>query len=244
MRGIKAVYYREMSNFGKRWLKVFSASVIHPALFLLAFGYGIGRNAQVNGTPYVKFLIPGLLAISSMNQAYGISLDVHICRYYYKLFEEYLLAPISRWEIVAGEVLYGITKGIIPATILLLYSFAAGLGYRLSPEFFIFFLLHLICFSLLGFIIAMVVKSHADQAAFSTFVMTPMLFLSDTFYPIEKMPALIKPLGYIFPLTYSTKLIRSSLLGGKIVMWHILVLLIITAALFAAAVFVAKRAEA
>jgi ABC-2 type transport system permease protein len=119
LRGIRAVYYREITNFGKRWLKVFSASVVYPALFLLAFGYGIGMNAQVNGVCYIKFLIPGLLTMSSMNQAYGISLEVHISRYYYRLFEEYLLAPIGRWEIVVGEVLYGITKGIIPAAILL-----------------------------------------------------------------------------------------------------------------------------
>lgn len=132
---------------------------------------------------------------------------MHISRYYYRLFEEYLLAPIGRWEIVVGEVLYGITKGIIPASVLLGYAVVAGLGFRIDYWFLLFFMLHLVCFALLGFIVAMVVTSHADQAAFSTFVITPMLFLSDTFYPIDKMPFFVRPLGYIFPLTYSTKLI-------------------------------------
>ncbi len=244
MRGIRAVYYREISNFLQRWLKVFSASVIYPALFLLAFGYGIGRHAEVGGVSYIKFLIPGLLTMSSMNQAYGISLEVHISRYYYRVFEEYLLAPIGRWEIVVGEILYGVTKGVIPASVLLTYSLLAGLGYRIGVSFLLFFLLHLICFSLLGFIVAMVVTSHSDQAAFSTFVITPMLFLSDTFYPIDKMPAFVRPIGYLFPLTYSTKLIRASLLGEEVSLFYGVLLALITVVLFLLALYVARRAEA
>ena len=244
MRGIRAVYYREISNFLQRWLKVFSASIIYPALFLLAFGYGIGRNAEVGGVSYIKFLIPGLLTMSSMNQAYGISLEVHISRYYYRVFEEYLLAPIGRWEIVVGEILYGVTKGVIPASVLLTYSLLAGLGYRIGVSFLLFFLLHLICFSLLGFIVAMVVTSHSDQAAFSTFVITPMLFLSDTFYPIDKMPAFVRPIGYLFPLTYSTKLIRASLLGEEVSLFYGVLLALITVVLFLLALYVARRAEA
>jgi ABC-2 type transport system permease protein len=120
----------------------------------------------------------------------------------------------------------------------------AGLGYRIDCWFLFFFLLHLICFALLGFIVAMVVTSHADQAAFSTFVITPMIFLSDTFYPIDKMPFFVRPLGYIFPLTYSTKLIRATLLGKPFELINAFVLLIITVVLFVVALWVARRAEA
>ena len=243
MKGVVAVYYREIVNFKNRWIKVWSASIIYPALFLLAFGYGIGRSVQIDGVNYVKFLIPGLIAISSMNQAYGVSLEVHISRYYYKLFDEYLIAPISRWEIVAGEILYGITKGAVPVSVLLAYAIFTKMGYNINFSFFVYLLLHLCCFSLLGFIIAMVVKSHADQAAFSTFVMTPMLFLSDTFYPIDRMPIFIRPLGYVFPLTYSTKLIRGSLLGMRTPWFYKDILIFITLVLFTFAFIVAKKAE-
>ncbi len=243
MKGVLAVYYREIVNFKNRWLKVWSASIIYPILFLLAFGYGIGREAKVAGVGYVRFLIPGLIAISSMNQAYGVSLEVHISRYYYRLFDEYLIAPIARWEIVVGEMLYGITKGLVPTAVLLGYSLVSKLGYNVTPSFFMFLLLHLCCFSLLGFIVAMVVRSHADQAAFSTFVMTPMLFLSDTFYPIEKMPFFVRPLGYISPLTYSTKLIRASLLGYEVSKAYSVMLVVITLLLFWGALWVARRAE-
>ncbi len=245
MNGIRAVYYREITNFSKRWLKVWSASIIYPVLFLLAFGYGIGKGARVGGVEYVRFLIPGLLTMSSMNQAYGISLEVHIERYYYRIFDEYLLAPIGRWEIVVAEVLYGITKGLIPTAFLLAYSWVARLGYHVDLRFAFYLLLHLCCFSLLGFIVAMVVRSHADQAAFSTFVITPMIFLSDTFYPVDKMPFFVKPLAYVFPLTYSTRLIRGSLLGKKelLTFANQIVLVGLTCLLFAVAVAVARRAE-
>ncbi len=228
-----------------RFLKVMLSSVIYPALFLLAFGYGLGRNAKVGNLDYVVFLIPGLITMSSMNQAYGISLEVHISRYYFKIFEEYLLAPINRWEIVVGELLYGIFKGLIPAFFITLYALVSGIGIRLNLVFAVCLFLHLICFSLIGYVIAMLVKSHADQAAFSSFVMVPMIFLSDTFYPIEKMPALAKYIGYLFPLTYSTKLIRGALLGidSMVTFRNFAFLFSITLFLFVVAIWVTQRAE-
>ncbi len=228
-----------------RLFKMMLSSVVYPALFLLAFGYGLGKNTKVGNLDYVVFLLPGLITMSSMNQAYGISLEVHISRYYFKIFEEYLLSPIKRWEIVVGELLYGVFKGLVPAFFITLYAFVSGIGIKINILFVICLFLHLICFSLIGYVIAMVVKSHADQAAFSSFVMVPMIFLSDTFYPIEKMPALAKYIGYLFPLTYSTKLIRGSLLGinSLITFKNFALLFFITFTLFVVAIWVTQKAE-
>ncbi len=246
MIGAWAVFYRELMFYRRRGVRTVLAAVIHPALFLLAFGYGIGRGARVNGMDYLLFLLPGLITMSSMNQSYGISLEVHISRYYFKVFEEYLLAPMGRWEIVVGEVLYGICKGMIPVLFLLGYAALAGIGLTITPMFLFCLLLHLLAFSLLGFIVAMAVESHADQSAFSTFVMVPMIFLSDTFYPIEKMPLLAKYLGYLFPLTYSTKLIRGTLLPSSgLFSWGYLILMMgITVLLMVISVVMVERAEA
>ncbi len=246
MKGVWAVFYRELMFYRRRGVRTVLAAIIHPGLFLLAFGYGIGRGASVNGMSYLTFLLPGLITMSSMNQSYGISLEVHISRYYFKVFEEYLMAPIGRWEILAGEVLYGISKGMLPVIFLLGYSAIAGIGLKITPIFLFCLLIHLLAFALLGFIIAMAVESHADQSAFSTFVMVPMIFLSDTFYPIDKMPLLAKYLGYLSPLTYSTKLIRGTLLPGSgLFSFKYLVLMVgITLCLMAASLVMIERAEA
>jgi len=246
VRGVWAVFYRELMFYRRRGIRTVLSAIIHPGLFLLAFGYGIGKGATVNGMNYLAFLLPGLITMSSMNQAYGISLEVHISRYYFKVFEEYLIAPIGRWEIVAGEVLYGICKGLIPVIFLLGYAAVAGIGLTITPIFLVCLAIHLLAFALLGFIVAMAVESHADQAAFSTFVMVPMIFLSDTFYPIDKMPLLAKYLGYLFPLTYSTKLIRGTLLpsSGLFSLRYLVFMVVITLVLIVASLIMVERAEA
>lgn len=219
MNGVKGVLYRETQVLRSRIWKVLASSAVSPFLFLVAFGYGIGRFASVDGVNYLTFLIPGLVAMSSLNQSYGISGEINISRFYFKVFDEYLLAPVSRWEIVSGEVLYGVIKGLIPVVIILAYGFIAGAGLKMSLLFIPVMLVHLIVFSLLGIIVALVVKNHGDQMSVNTFVITPMIFLSGTFYPVDKMPFLAGVLAHISPMTYSTKLIRCSLIGTECDIW-------------------------
>lgn len=229
----------------KRIFKTLLASSLSPLLFLLAFGYGVGRGADVNGVGYVAFLIPGLVAMSSMNQSYGISTEINISRFYFKIFDEYLLAPIPRWQIVAGEMLYGVTKGVLPVLIILLYGIIAGVKFHVSFMFIPAIILHLLIFSLLGLIVALHVKNHGDQFAVNTFVITPMVFLSGTFYPVEQMPAVIKYIASIFPLTYSTQLIRQSLIGGEInIFFNTAILCVIFMVLYFTAYYTVRRVEA
>ncbi|HEY5674412.1 MAG TPA: ABC transporter permease [Malonomonas sp.] len=214
LHGVRAIYLRETLILRRKLIKTLLASAVSPALFLLAFGYGVGRGAQVGGVDYLAFLLPGLLTMSSMNQAYGIATEINISRFYFKVFEEYLLAPLQRWQIIVGETCYGITKGLIPVFIIGIYSLLCGVSLRFGLPFLLALLLHLAIFALLGFIAAMIVKSHSDQATINAFLMTPMMFLSGTFFPVEQMPLAIRIVASIFPLTYSTQLIRATLTPG------------------------------
>jgi len=214
LHGVRAIYLRETLILRRKLVKTLMASAISPALFLLAFGYGVGRGAQIDGIDYLAFLLPGLLTMSSMNQAYGIATEINISRFYFKVFEEYLLAPLQRWQIIVGETCYGITKGLIPVAIIGIYSLFCGVSLRFGLPFLLALLLHLAVFALLGFIAAMLVKSHSDQATINAFLITPMMFLSGTFFPVEQMPLAIRVVASIFPLTYSTQLIRATLTPG------------------------------
>lgn len=238
LHGARAIYLREILILRRKLVKTLLASAVSPALFLLAFGYGVGRGAQVGGVDYLTFLLPGLLTMSSMNQAYSIATEINISRFYFKVFEEYLLAPLQRWQIIVGETCYGVTKGFIPVLIIGIYSLFCGVSLRFGLPFLLALLLHLAIFALLGFIAAMIVKSHSDQATINAFLITPMMFLSGTFFPVEQMPLAIRVVASIFPLTYSTQLIRASLTPGAEVNFALFgVLLVILAALF----FIAKR---
>jgi ABC-type multidrug transport system permease subunit len=210
--GARGIYLRETLILRRKLIKTLLASAVSPALFLIAFGYGVGRGTSVGNQDYLSFLLPGLLTMASMNQSYAIATEINISRFYFKVFEEYLLAPFGRWQIVLGEMGYGITRGLIPTAIIALYSLFCGVALHFGPAFFLALLLHLAIFSLLGILAAMIVRSHADQATVNAFLITPMMFLSGTFFPLEKMPFAIKAVASLFPLTYSTRLIRATLL--------------------------------
>jgi len=210
--GARGIFWREVLILRRKLIKTLLASAVSPALFLLAFGFGVGRGASVGGHDYLSFLLPGLLTMASMNQSYGIATEINISRFYFKVFEEYLIAPFSRWQIVLGEMGYGIVRGLIPVAIIAIYSLLCGVSLHFGLGFFLALLLHLAIFSLLGVLAAMLVRSHADQATVNAFLITPMMFLSGTFFPVDQMPLAIKAVASLFPLTYSTRLIRSTLL--------------------------------
>ena len=242
--GVKGVYYRELMVLRSRWIKTVLASSISPMLFLIAFGYGLGRYTSVNNVNYMAFLIPGLIAMSSMNQSYGVSTEINISRFYFKVFDEFLLAPVKRWEIIVGEIFYGITKGLIPVVIIFFYGILVKAGVKITPLFVAAILIHLIIFSLIGFIVALIVKNHGDQVSVNTFVMTPMIFLSGTFYPVEKMPVIVQLIASVFPLTYSVKLIRYSLIGGdENVVKLVFILFLIMSVLYFIALQIVKKVE-
>ncbi len=120
--GVVGIYYRECTVLKKKIVRVILAAAVPPFLYLMAFGYGVGKGTTVEGIEYLTFLLPGLLAMSSMNHSYNIASEINISRFYLKIFEEYLLSPNQRWQIVAGEVAYGVTKGMIPVAIVAIYS--------------------------------------------------------------------------------------------------------------------------
>ena len=242
--GIRGIYLRETLILRKKLVKTVLASAVSPALFLLAFGYGVGRGAQVNGHDYLIFLLPGLLTMSSMNQSYGIATEINISRFYFKVFEEYLLAPLRRWEIVVAEMLYGMTKGLIPVVIIFIYSMLCGVQFSFNPLFIVALLLHLAIFALLGLITALLVRSHSDQATMNAFLITPMMFLSGTFFPVEQMPVFIRAVAALSPLTYSTQLIRATLIPPMPVNgWLFPVLLAMLLVLFVVARRVVNRVQ-
>ena len=242
--GVVGVYYRECTILKKNIIRVVLAAAVPPFLYLMAFGYGVGKGASVHGYDYLTFLLPGLLAMSSMNYSYNIVTEINVSRFYLKIFEEYLLAPNQRWQIVLGEVLYGMTKGMIPVVLIIFYSLDCGINLNFSLLFILALLFHLMAFSLLGLIVALKIKSHRDRTTMNSFLITPMMFLSGTFFPVDQMPSFIQAVASISPLTYSADLIRSALLTGKAFSFSSLgILIVINVVLIIIATRIVQRVE-
>ena len=243
MKGFLAVYLREILILRTRLGKVLLSFSVNPLLYLFAFGIGLGRGIEVEGVSYLEFLVPGLISATSMLQAFAINIELNVARFYLKVFEEFQSAPISKVAYALGEIFFGITRAFMSIFIILLISYFSGIKLNLALEFFLFLFLNAFIFASLGLASAMLIKSHGDQTLLTNFIITPMMFLGGTFFPVEKAPSLIRPLLEILPLTIVSKNVRSIALFSNYDPMSLLILIGLALLSFSLAYFAVKRAK-
>lgn len=221
--------------------KFFSSRLVGPLLYLVAFGWGLGRSIQVDGGNYLEFIVPGIIALGAMNTSFNaVGVNLNISRLYYKTLDEYLIAPISAAAFVSGKVLAGSVRGLIDALVILALAFLFGAHLAVGGWFFLVVLLTCFVFSALGVVAAMVVNSHEDMANFSTFVILPMSFLCGTFFLPDRLPKVFGFIIEVLPLTHASYLLRSLASGQGIIPLSLAVLAFYAVILFAVGVAVVR----
>jgi Nod factor-specific ABC transporter NodJ protein len=214
MDGLSAVYFREMLLLKRRLFRVLLGMSVSPVLYVIAFGYAMGPGLQVGGRSYIEFLIPGLVAMSSMNQAFGVATEINVSRFYLHIFEEFQAAPLTNFSYVAGEVLAGMTRAGLSCLIIVGVGVVFGVVLHFGPLFWLAAALNSFVFASLAVLSAMVVKSHADQALLSNFVITPIAFLGGTFFPLDRLPDWAQHILVVVPLTHACNAIRAEAFGN------------------------------
>jgi ABC-type multidrug transport system permease subunit len=229
------VFLREMLLFKHKLLRVgylFSAMVA-PIIYLVTFGLGLGRHISMQNGSYIAFLLPGLVAMTSMNNSYTwVASALNLNRLYFKTFQVLVQAPLSSASILIGEILAGMTKGLFASVLILAVGFVADRTFAITPIFVGALLLNCFLFACMGVIVGMKAKSHEDTSTYSNFFIMPMAFLSGTFFRVDMMPPFLKAVIYVLPLTHTNILIRKSSMDP--VAWmSLMVLLIYSAGCFA-----------
>ena len=207
------VFLKEFLHFRRKLLKLgylFSAMVV-PIIYLIAFGFGLGGRVRIGDVDYLTFLIPGLVAMSSMTNSYTwVASTLNLNRLYFKTFQIFVQAPIHSSAIMTGEVLAGMVKGLFASVLIIVVGFIAAPHFALTWPFVVALVLNCFLFANLGVIIGMRTKSHEDTATYSNFLIMPMAFFCGTFFPVDRIPAAIKGVIYILPLTHTSILIRKA----------------------------------
>ena len=212
------VWRRNVDVFLKTIKVNFLPSLLEPILYLLAFGFGLGGFVQnINGQPYIYFLAPALVAIAIMNGSFFECTFASFVRMYFqKTFDAIVATPISVEEVVAGELLWGATRSTINATIVL--GVIAIFGLITSP---LFLLVPVIAFfgGLMFGAIAMCFTAVAPNIDFfnypSFLFLTPMLFLSGTFFPLTSLPSGVQIAAMaILPLTHVVNVCRGAIVSS------------------------------
>lgn len=215
MEALLAVYLREMLLLKRRFRRIAAGMSVSPVLYIVAFGYAMGPDIRIDGHSYREFLIPGLVAMSSMNQAFGVATDINIARFYLHIFEEFQAAPLTNFAYVLGEVLAGMTRALLSVVIIISVGACFGIVLHYGPLFWLAVLLNSFVFAALAVLSAMIVKSHADQAALSNFIITPIAFLGGTFFPLDRLPDWAQHLLTVIPLTHASTAIRTEAFAGS-----------------------------
>jgi len=206
------IFLREILIFERRLLRLgyVVSAFLMPLLYLLAFGLGLGRQVNIAGGSYLNYLLPGLIAMSSMINAYTwVANGLTMGRVYFQTFQVYVQAPVSAAAIVWGQVAAGIVRGLLSSLILLILGVVIGSGLNLNLMFLLALTVNCLLFAALGVVVGMRSKTHEDTANFSNFFIMPMAFFSGTFFPIHQMPWVLQIIVTCLPLTHTNYLLRS-----------------------------------
>ena len=214
-RGLWTLYVREV----KRFLKVFMQTVAAPvvttllflAIFLLAMG---GQQRSVHEVPFLEFLAPGLIMMAMVQNAFANTTSSLMIAKFQGSIVDLLMPPLSPIELTLGLALGGVTRGLVVGVVVAAAMAVVVPIHIVSPALAIF---HAVAASLLLSVLGIIGAIWADKfdhiAAVTNFVVTPLSFLSGTFYSIHQLPHTWQIVALFNPFFYMIDGFRYAFIG-------------------------------
>lgn len=211
------------------------SNIGEPILYLMAMGYGIGKFIpEMGGMSYVEFIAPGLLIAGVMYSAvFECTFGSFTRMTHQRTYDSILSTPLSVEDLVAGEILWGMTKSVISAMAVLLVMTLLGIY---KPGLSFFPLVALVCVS--GFLFASLAMLFSAMAPdyqffnyFFTLLVTPMFIFSGVFFPLNEYGSVVINIANILPTTHSVNISRSLFYGGDDISIYAVLYLVILSAL-------------
>lgn len=232
------------------WMKHYKASIIgnfgEPLLYLIAFGYGFGSLVtNIGGLSYIQFLAPGMLAVTAMNGAsYEATFGSYTRMVPQKTYDAIVVTPVNIDEVIAGDILWAATKGVINSLIMMVVM----LILNLMPSFWgilsvVTIFITSFLFSSLSMVVTTMAPSYEFFSYYFTLIISPMFLLSGVFFPIETLPPLVQKIAWFMPLTHAVDSCRNLILGepNNFVILENIILLLVSVPIFIIAINKAKQ---
>jgi lipooligosaccharide transport system permease protein len=209
------VFLRNLLVWKKLALPSLVGNIAEPLMWLVAFGYGMGAlvgQVRVDGTqvPYILFLASGSICMSAMNAASFEALYSAFSRMHVqKTWDGIMNAPIDLDDILLAEMLWAAFKSLFTVTAILGVMLALGISH--SPKLLLAWPILLgvgITFSCLALIFNALAKGYDFFTYYFTLFLTPMMFLSGIFFPLEQLPPVVRSISGWLPLTNAVALVR------------------------------------
>ncbi len=213
--GLRTLFAKEL----RRFLRVPGQTLLSPlvttTLYFVVFGWSLGsRLRAIEGVPYARFIVPGLVTLGVVSNAY---LNTASSLFVMKLqgtIIDILVSPLSYGEILAAFIGAATVRGLLVGGVMWLVA-AAFSGFSLAHPLFALLLLVLaaMAFAALGLMTAIWAGSFEQVNFFPTFIITPLTFLGGVFYSASMLPGGLRHFTLMNPIFYLVDGVRWGMLG-------------------------------
>ena len=203
MTGFRTLLYKEVLRFWKVSFQTVAAPVLSALLYLLIFSHVLDAHVQVNGVPYAAFLIPGLVMMSLVQNAFANSSSSLIQSKITGSVVFVLLPPISYGEFFLAYVVAAVLRGLMVGLgVLLVTAWFAPLTFVAPLWILIFALLGGGILGAFGMIAGIWADKFDQLAGFQNFLIMPLTMLSGVFYSIHSLPSFWQQVSHLNPVFY------------------------------------------
>jgi ABC-2 type transport system permease protein len=202
--GFRTLFYKEILRFWKVATQTIAAPIVTSMLYLLIFGHVLeGRVQMLEGVDYTAFLIPGLVMMSVLQNAFANSSSSLIQSKITGNLVFILLPPLSQWEILSAYVSASIVRGLcVGLGVFIITAWFAHLSFTFPLWIVVFALLGAAILGTMGLIAGIWAEKFDQLAAFQNFLIMPATFLAGVFYSIKKLPPFWLAVSHFNPFFY------------------------------------------
>ena len=215
------VFLRNLLVWRKLAIPSLVGNIAEPLMWLVAFGYGMGAlvgQVSVAGAdggaavkvPYILFLASGSICMSAMNAATFEALYSAFSRMHVqKTWDGIMNAPVSLDDVVLAEMLWAAFKSLFTVSAILVVMLALGIS--ASPKLLLAWPILLgvgMTFSCIALVFNALAKGYDFFTYYFTLCLTPMMFLSGIFFPLEQLPSAVRLVSQCLPRTNAVALVR------------------------------------
>ena len=213
--GLRTLYLREVRRFSKVYIQTILAPVITTLVFLAIFTLAIGKlRGSINGVPFIEFLAPGLIMMAIIQNSFANASSSIMAAKMQGNIIDTLMPPLTASELVLAYASGGATRGVFVGC-------AVGIGVSFFVELSIHNILCIIFYAiassymlaLLGIVGGIWADRQDHMTVMNGFIITPLSFLSGTFYSIDRLPETLQLIALINPFFYAIDGLRAGFTG-------------------------------
>lgn len=213
--GLRTLFAKEVRRFGKVWMQTVFSPLITTSLYFLVFGVALGgRIDEVGGVRYVEFVVPGLMMLAMINNAFLNASSSLFQSRINGTIVDLLISPLGPKELLLAYISASVLRGLIVGA-LVWFVALLFIGPQLHNVALVLAFAVLVCvfFAAAGLVVATYASRFDHLAVVPSFVLTPLTFLGGVFYTVDMLPEPWRSISYANPVLYMVNGLRYALTG-------------------------------